>query len=114
MAGGGDHARDGRARDPVGFHDSDGSAAIHDLIVYPVMAITCDLTKGNVLRSADGEIFLLDFAVASQYPRIQEIAVIAANLMHGCQSSLEQRVVLGLSADKRIEGGPRLMGLRCT
>jgi len=68
------------------------SAIDHDAL--PIRLVHGDLTKGNVLRSADGEIFLLDFAVANRYPRIQEIAVIAANLMHGCQAGLEQRVDL--------------------
>ena len=68
------------------------SAIDHDAL--PIRLVHGDLTKGNVLRSARGDIFLLDFAVANSYPRIQEIAVIAANLMHGCQESLEQRVNL--------------------
>jgi len=40
-----------------------------------------DLTKGNVMRSDDGQVFILDFSVANWYPRIQELAIIAANLL---------------------------------
>ncbi len=41
-----------------------------------------DFTKTNVMRGDDGEIYILDFSVSNWYPRIQEIAVIIANLMH--------------------------------
>lgn len=41
-----------------------------------------DFTKANVLKAEDGKIYILDFSVANWYPRIQELAVIAANLMH--------------------------------
>lgn len=42
-----------------------------------------DFTKGNVLKGNDGKIYILDFSVSNWYPRIQELAVIAANLFHG-------------------------------
>ncbi len=41
-----------------------------------------DFTKANILKSENGKIYILDFSVANLYPRIQELAVIAANLMH--------------------------------
>ena len=41
-----------------------------------------DFTKANVMKSNDGKIYILDFSVANWYPRIQELAVIAANLLH--------------------------------
>lgn len=41
-----------------------------------------DFTKANVLKAEDGKIYILDFSVSNWYPRIQELAVIAANLMH--------------------------------
>jgi Ser/Thr protein kinase RdoA (MazF antagonist) len=41
-----------------------------------------DLTKGNVLTTGDG-VLLIDYGVANRAPRIQELAVVAANLMHG-------------------------------
>jgi Ser/Thr protein kinase RdoA (MazF antagonist) len=44
--------------------------------------IHADLTKGNVIRTPNG-IAIIDFAVASYSPRIQELGVIAANLMYG-------------------------------
>jgi Ser/Thr protein kinase RdoA (MazF antagonist) len=53
-----------------------------------------DFTKGNVLKGDDGKIYILDFSVSNWYPRIQELAVIAANLLHGEQEdqSLRERV----------------------
>ena len=52
-----------------------------------------DFTKTNVLKGNDGKIYILDFSVANWYPRIQELSVIAANLLHdtGDSSSLEDR-----------------------
>lgn len=41
-----------------------------------------DFTKTNVLKGEDGKIYILDFSVANWYPRIQELSVIAANLLH--------------------------------
>lgn len=52
-----------------------------------------DFTKTNVLKGNDGKVYILDFSVANWYPRIQELAVIAANLLHddSDSSSLEDR-----------------------
>lgn len=52
-----------------------------------------DFTKTNVLKGEDGKIYILDFSVANWYPRIQELSVVAANLLHesGDTSSLEER-----------------------
>ena len=41
-----------------------------------------DFTKANVMKGKDGKVYILDFSVANWYPRIQELAVIAANLLH--------------------------------
>lgn len=41
-----------------------------------------DFTKANVIKGDDGKIYILDFSVANRYPRIQELAVIIANLLH--------------------------------
>ncbi|MBI2047857.1 MAG: phosphotransferase [Parcubacteria group bacterium] len=53
-----------------------------------------DFTKANVMKGKDGKIYVLDFSVANWYPRIQELAVIAANLLHedGGSKSLRDRV----------------------
>jgi len=52
-----------------------------------------DFTKANVMKGNDGKIYILDFSVANWYPRIQELAVIAANLLHedGDSQSLRER-----------------------
>lgn len=50
-----------------------------------------DFTKANVLKADNGKIYILDFSVANWYPRIQELAVIAANLLHENNSSLVDR-----------------------
>ncbi len=50
-----------------------------------------DFTKSNVLKTPSGDIYILDFSVANWYPRIQELAVISANLLHDGGSSLQGR-----------------------
>jgi Ser/Thr protein kinase RdoA (MazF antagonist) len=60
----------------------------------PHALIHGDLTKGNVLRASTGRIVVLDFAVANRFPRVQELAVVAANLMHGDPRPLRDRAQL--------------------
>lgn len=51
-----------------------------------------DFTKANVIKGQDGKIYILDFSVANRYPRIQELAVIVANLLHdNDEVALEQK-----------------------
>lgn len=51
-----------------------------------------DFTKANVIKGEDGKIYILDFSVANRYPRIQELAVIVANLLHDdSEKTLEQK-----------------------
>lgn len=51
-----------------------------------------DFTKANVIKGEDGKIYILDFSVANRYPRIQELAVIVANLLHdNSELTLEQK-----------------------
>lgn len=55
-----------------------------------------DFTKTNVIKGKDGKVYIIDFSVANWYPRIQELAVIAANLLHDKddETSLEDRCQL--------------------
>ncbi|GAA4989980.1 hypothetical protein GCM10023205_71540 [Yinghuangia aomiensis] len=72
-----------------------------DRPALPHALIHGDLTKGNVLATPDGGITLLDFAVAGWAPRVQDLAVMAANLTHGDPRPLTERVtqVADLYAD---------------
>lgn len=63
-----------------------------DRQALPVALIHADLTKGNVLLADDGGVAVLDFAVANRFPRVQELAVVAANLTHGSPNPLPTRV----------------------
>jgi Ser/Thr protein kinase RdoA (MazF antagonist) len=59
-----------------------------------------DFTKANVMTDNSGRVYILDFAVSNRYPRIQELAVIAANLLHSNTSPTSlpdrcQRVATG-------------------
>lgn len=53
-----------------------------DLEQLPHCFVHGDFTKANVLLGNDGKIYILDFSVSNWYPRIQELAVIAANLLY--------------------------------
>ena len=46
-----------------------------------------DFTKANILKGHDEKMYILDFSVANWYPRIQELAVMAANLLHGAEDT---------------------------
>lgn len=50
-----------------------------------------DFTKANVLKGDNGTIYILDFSVANWYPRIQELAVITANLLHDSDNPMSLR-----------------------
>lgn len=40
-----------------------------------------DITKTNTMKDKNGKIYILDFAVANYYPRIQELAVLICDLL---------------------------------
>jgi Ser/Thr protein kinase RdoA (MazF antagonist) len=63
-----------------------------DFWSLPVTLIHADLTAGNVLLGPDGEVTVLDFALANRWPRLQELAVIAASLLHGSPGALPARL----------------------
>lgn len=48
-----------------------------------------DITKTNTMKSANGDIYILDFAVANYYPRIQELAVILCDLFFDDKNTSE-------------------------
>lgn len=52
-----------------------------DLIQLPHAFVHGDIIETNVMRGADGKIWILDFAVANYYPRIQEFAVVISHLL---------------------------------
>jgi Ser/Thr protein kinase RdoA (MazF antagonist) len=69
----------------------------------PQAFVHADFTKGNVLTDAAGQVYILDFSVSNWYPRIQEVAVVAANLLHSDASPVPltercQQVAAGYQA----------------
>ncbi|HNW20193.1 MAG TPA: phosphotransferase [bacterium] len=50
--------------------------------ILPHALVHGDFTKANILKGIDGKMYILDFSVSNWYPRIQELAVISANLLH--------------------------------
>jgi Ser/Thr protein kinase RdoA (MazF antagonist) len=53
------------------------SLSIQDL---PHCFVHGDITKTNTMKSSKGKIYILDFAVANWYPRIQELSVLLCDL----------------------------------
>ncbi|PJE60225.1 hypothetical protein COU86_05460, partial [Candidatus Roizmanbacteria bacterium CG10_big_fil_rev_8_21_14_0_10_36_26] len=51
-----------------------------DLDRLPHCFVHGDITKTNTMKSSQGKIYILDFAVANWYPRIQELAVLLCDL----------------------------------
>jgi len=68
------------------------SVTATDWQALPEALIHADLTAGNVLVGPAGEITILDFALANRWPRLQELAVIAASLLHGSPGTIAQRM----------------------
>lgn len=60
----------------------------------PTCPIHTDLSQTNVLITPRGGVEILDLASVGRYPRIQELAFIAVNLMHGDPRDLFERVQL--------------------
>lgn len=59
-----------------------------------------DFTKANILLGDNGNVYILDFSVANWYPRIQELAVICANLLHDTNDSMSLRDKCEMVADQ--------------
>ncbi len=57
----------------------------------PVCIVHGDVIKSNVIVGESGNPFLVDFSCTNMYPRIQELAVICANLLNGDGLSVRQR-----------------------
>lgn len=53
-----------------------------DTSVLPHGFVHGDLRKTNILLGDDGKVYLLDFFLTNWLPRVQELAVIAASLLH--------------------------------
>lgn len=67
-----------------------------------------DLIKTNTILGDDGRVYVIDFAVSNTYPRIQELAVMAANLLFDEKAKvavgLKQRVAKAVDAYLKAGG----------
>ncbi|MGB3009591.1 MAG: phosphotransferase [Candidatus Saccharimonadales bacterium] len=59
-----------------------------------------DLTKANVMKTGDNKICVFDFSVANWYPRIQELAVITANLLYDKTNQCSLQELCEIVADE--------------
>jgi len=48
-----------------------------------------DIIATNLIRAKNGKLYIIDFAVANYYPRIQELAVISCNIILNNNSKIE-------------------------
>lgn len=76
------------------------------LDTLPYSFVHGDLTKANVMKGDDGKIHIFDFSVANWYPRIQELAVIIANLLHEDNDGTSLEDKCKLVADEYSEFNP--------
>lgn len=53
-----------------------------DVKSLPTAFVHGDIIRTNVMRDENGELYILDFSVANNYPRIQELAVLLCNLLY--------------------------------
>ncbi|MCH7951414.1 phosphotransferase [Patescibacteria group bacterium] len=53
-----------------------------DVKFLPTAFVHGDIIRTNVMRDENGELYILDFSVANNYPRIQELAVLLCNLLY--------------------------------
>jgi Ser/Thr protein kinase RdoA (MazF antagonist) len=95
---------DGEQRDLV--DQAIAELARVDFPSLPTRLIHADLTGGNVLLGPDGEITVLDFALANRWPRLQELAVIAASLLHGSPEPLPARMETVVRMYTAVAGEP--------
>jgi Ser/Thr protein kinase RdoA (MazF antagonist) len=65
-----------------------------------------DLTKANTMKGDDGKIYVIDFSVANWYPRIQELAVISANLLYNKNSDMALREITELVSSEYSKFNP--------
>jgi len=48
---------------------------------FPHCFVHGDIISPNVMKDKDGKIWIIDFAVSNYYPRIQEVAILACNIL---------------------------------
>lgn len=62
----------------------------HDALPHAV--VHEDLSQANVMVSSSGHVHVLDFGGANYLPRVQDLAVVAANLLYDGTTPLRERV----------------------
>jgi Ser/Thr protein kinase RdoA (MazF antagonist) len=75
----------------------------HDALPHAV--VHEDLAQANVMVSTSGHVHVLDFGGANYLPRVQDLAVVAANLLYDGTTPLRERVD---RVDGAYVGRPRL------
>lgn len=58
----------------------------------PTCFIHGDMVPTNLIKDSNGKLYIFDFAVANVYPKIQELAVIAADLLEESGQPVKTRV----------------------
>lgn len=69
-----------------------------EVAALPRCFVHGDIIKTNTIVDKSGKVFILDFAVSNIYPRIQELAVIAANLLYDGKTMLSERLASVIDA----------------
>lgn len=72
----------------------------------PTAFVHGDIIRTNVMRDDKGDLYILDFSVANNYPRIQELAVLLCNIFYDDKSPRDFMDFYNLALNeykKRIE-----------
>jgi len=69
-----------------------------DTKMLPTCFVHGDIIKTNVIMGEDDKPYIIDFSVSNIYPKIQEVAVMAANLLADDSTTLESRVKASIAA----------------
>ncbi len=87
------------------------------LETLPKTFVHGDIIKSNTILGDDGRVYVIDFSVANIYPRVQELAVMAANLMADGEAegamTLRQRVDAVVASYLRAGGELTNEELQC-
>jgi Ser/Thr protein kinase RdoA (MazF antagonist) len=68
-----------------------------DINGLPHCFVHGDIIATNVMKDKEGQLWIIDFAVSNYYPRIQELAVLACNLLFDPKSESESNKNLDIA-----------------
>ncbi len=87
-----------------------GQFAMLDISTLPHCFVHGDILRTNIIKDKQNKLWLIDFSVSNYYPRIQELAVLACDVLFNKdnEEKSEENLTLALNEyQKRIKLTPR-------